>query len=183
MHAVYAYAGSSKNNQTITFPLSVSGGGKSGPINYSAYGNVLKTETELKVQIYKEKNYITSENNSGKGISASAGVTLVEAGASVGIGRVSYNTSIAQGKAEIGGKAEASLKNLSLNGGIEAGVYLIDWKNTIGAKIGGVSVEVGGSLKAGVGGEIRGEISKKGISLKLGGTWGVGCGVVLDIKW
>ena len=55
MHAVYAYAGASKNNQSITFPLTVNGSGKSSAINYSAYGNVLKTETELKVQIYQRK--------------------------------------------------------------------------------------------------------------------------------
>jgi len=50
MHAVYAYAGASKNYQSITFPLTVNGTGKSGAINYNASGSVLKTETKLSAQ-------------------------------------------------------------------------------------------------------------------------------------
>ncbi|AEM72962.1 hypothetical protein [Caldicellulosiruptor acetigenus] len=183
MHAVYAYAGAYKNNQSITLPLTVSGSGKSGPINYSASGSVLKTEAQVSTQIYKSNNYLNSNQKVGAKVEAKAGVTLVEAGASVGVGPVSYNTSIAQGKATIGGKAEVNLKNFSASGGVEAGAYLLDWKNTIGVKIGGVNVEVGGALKAGVGGELKGEVSKKGISIKFGGVLGVGGSVILDIRW
>lgn len=173
MYAVYAYAGASKNNQSITLPLTVSGSGKSGPINYSASGSVVKTETKLSVQANRQKI----------GIEAKAGATLVEAKASVGAGPVSYNTSVTTGKAEIGGKAEIALKNFSVSTNAKAGAYLLEWKNTIGFKIGGVSVEVGGSLNAGVGGEFKGEVSKKGISFKLGGTLGIGGSAVIDIRW
>ncbi|ADL41818.1 hypothetical protein COB47_0496 [Caldicellulosiruptor obsidiansis OB47] len=173
MHAVYAYAGSSKNNQTITFPLSVSGGGKSGAINYNASGSVLKTETKLSAQANTQKI----------GVEAKAGATLVEAKASVGVGPVSWNTALAQGKAEIGGKAEINFKDANFGFNGKVGAYLIDWKNTIGVKIGGVSVEVGGSLNAGRGGEFKVEAGKNGIKFKLGGTLGIGGAAIIDIRW